>query len=156
LHCPVVAALNIRHADMPSIHVGPMPKPMMRRVKMSMTSSTPMAAQDDRFNAKQIDTPDAVFCLSDDGQPGRTIGIRLGSRVYGEHASHDIFVDLNAKGVSDLLGDADTTELRVVVLHLDDGRDELLGWALRARSFVSGTKRRPAGDIFDGPRPRGI
>jgi len=93
----------------------------------------PMAAQDDRFNAKQIDTPDAVFCLNDDGQPGRTIGIRLGSRVYGEHASHDNFVDLNAKGVSDLLGDADTTELRIAVLHLDNGRDELPGWALRAR-----------------------
>src|SRR6516162_812453 len=93
----------------------------------------PMAAQDDRFNAKQIDTPDAVFCLSDDGQPGRIIGIRFGSRVYGEHAPHDIFVDLDAKGVSDLLGDADTTELRIAVLHLDDGRDQLLGWALRAR-----------------------
>ena len=93
----------------------------------------PMAAQDDRFNAKQIDTPDAVFCLSDDGQPGRTIGIRLGSKVYGEHAPHDIFVDLDAKGVSDLLGDADTTELRIAVLHLDDGRDELLGRPFRAR-----------------------
>src|SRR6516165_11409260 len=69
----------------------------------------PMAAQDDRFNTKQIDTPNAVFCLSDDSQPGRTIGIRLGSKVYGEHAPHD-FVDLDAKGVSDLLGDADTTE----------------------------------------------
>jgi hypothetical protein len=53
--------------------------------------------------------------------------------VYGEHASHDIFIDLNAKGVSDLLGAADTTELRIVVLHLDDGRDELLGRAHRAR-----------------------
>jgi hypothetical protein len=92
----------------------------------------PMAAQGDRLNSKQIDTLDAVFCLSDDGQPGRTIG-RLGSEVYGEHASHDIFIDLNAKGVSDLLGAADTTELRIVVLHLDDGRDELLGRAHRAR-----------------------
>jgi hypothetical protein len=93
----------------------------------------PMAAQDDRFNAKQIDTPDTVFCLSDDRQPGWTIGIRLRSRVYGEYASHDIFVYLNAKSVSDLLGDADITELLIAVLHLDDGRDELLGWALRAR-----------------------
>src|SRR6516165_8916939 len=55
----------------------------------------PMAAQDDRFNAKQIDTPDAVFCQSDDGQPGWTIAIRLGSRVYGKYSAHDILVDLN-------------------------------------------------------------
>ena len=34
---------------------------------------------------------------------------RLGSTMFGKHAPHDIFVDLDAKGVSDLLGDADTT-----------------------------------------------
>ncbi len=33
---------------------------------------------------------------------------------------------------SDLLGDSDTTELRIAVLHLDDYRDELLGRAFRA------------------------
>jgi hypothetical protein len=58
----------------------------------------PMAAQDDRFNAEQIDAPDAVLRLSDQGQPGRTFGMRLGSRVYGKHTAHDIFVDLDAKG----------------------------------------------------------
>jgi hypothetical protein len=35
--------------------------------------------------------------------------------------------------VIDLLGNADTTELWIAVLHLDDGRDELPGWAFRAR-----------------------
>ena len=45
--------------------------------------------------------------------------------MFGKHAPHDIVVDLDAKSVSDLLGDADTTELRIAVLHLDDGRDEL-------------------------------
>jgi hypothetical protein len=93
----------------------------------------PMAAQDDGFNTEQVDTPDPVLRLSDECQLGRTIGIRLGSRVYGKHAAHDIFVDLNAKGVSDLLGDADTTECRIEMLHLDDGREELRGWAFRAR-----------------------
>ena len=91
----------------------------------------PMASQDDLFNAKQIDTPDAVLRLSDQGQPGRTIGMRLGSRVYGQHAARDTFVDLDAKSVSDLLGDADTTEFRIA--DLNDGRDELLGRAFRAR-----------------------
>ena len=125
---------------------------MIRRVKDVHDQQDPMATQGDRFNAEQIDTSDAVFRLSHEGQPGRTICTRLGSRVYGEHAPHDIFVDLDAKGVSDLLGDADTTELRIAVLHLDDGRDELLGRALRARLSM---RRRRAGDIFDGPRPCG-
>jgi hypothetical protein len=46
------------------------------------------------------------------------------SKVYGKHATHDIFVDFDAKSVIDLLGDADTTELWIAALHLDDGRDE--------------------------------
>src|ERR1700730_200159 len=83
----------------------------------------PMAAQKDGFNAEEIDTPDAVLRVSDECQPGRTIGTRLGSKMFGKHAPHDIFVDLGAKGVSDLLGDADTTELRIAVLHLDEGRE---------------------------------
>ena len=92
-----------------------------------------MAAQKDGFNAEEIDTPDAVLRVSGECQPGLTIGTRLGSKVFGKHAPHDIFVDLDAKGVSDLLGDADTTELRIAVLHLDDGRDELRARTFRAR-----------------------
>ena len=70
--------------------------------------------------------------MSDESQPRRTIGARIGSKVYGKHATHDIFVNRDTKGVIDLLGDADTTELRIAVLHLDDYRDELLGRAFRA------------------------
>ena len=53
--------------------------------------------------------------------------------MFGKYAPHDIFVDLDGKGVSDLMGDADTTKLRIAVLHLDDGRDELRARAFRAR-----------------------
>src|SRR6201988_1840693 len=57
---------------------------------------------------------------------------RLGSKVYGKHATHDIFVDFDAKSVIDLLGNADATELWIAALHLDDGRDELCGRAFRS------------------------
>jgi hypothetical protein len=60
----------------------------------------PVAAQEYRFNAEQIDTPDAVPRVSDQGEPGRSIGTRLRSKVYGKHATHDIFVDFDAKGGS--------------------------------------------------------
>jgi hypothetical protein len=53
--------------------------------------------------------------------------------VYGKHATRDIFVDLDAKSVFDLLGDADTAELWIAALHLDDGRrDELCGRVFRS------------------------
>ena len=53
--------------------------------------------------------------------------------VLREHAANDIFVDLDAEGVSDLLGDAHTAKLGIAPLHLDDGRDEF-----RGRTFGTG------------------
>ena len=60
--------------------------------------------------------------------------------MCGKHATHDIFVNFDTKSVIDLLGDADTTELWIAALHLDDGRDELCGRAFRSGlSFPAGT-----------------
>ena len=56
-----------------------------------------------------------------------------GPIVLREHATNDIFVDLDAEGLSDLLGDAHTAELGIAPLHLDDGRDEF-----RGRTFGTG------------------
>jgi hypothetical protein len=43
-----------------------------------------------------------------------------------EDAAHDIFVDLDAKRVSHLLGNSRTPESRIAVLHFEDRRDEFL------------------------------
>ena len=47
--------------------------------------------------------------------------------MFREHAANDIFVDLDAEGMSDLLGDSRVSETRIALLHLDDGRDEFRG-----------------------------
>src|SRR6266550_5028464 len=62
----------------------------------------PMAAQDYRFAAKQIDAPQAVLHMPDKAHPGWTIGSRFGSIVFREHPADDIFVDIDAKGVRNL------------------------------------------------------
>ena len=41
-------------------------------------------------------------------------------------AAHDVFVDLDAKRVRNLLGNSRTTEARIAVLHFEDRRDEFL------------------------------
>jgi len=53
--------------------------------------------------------------------------------VLREDAAHDIFVDLHAEVVRDLLRDAHTAETRIAPLHLDDRRDEF-----RRRTFGTG------------------
>jgi len=93
----------------------------------------PMAAQQDGFNPEQIGTPETVLEVANECQPGRAIGPRCRSKVFGKYAAHDIFVDLDAKGVRDLLGDAYATEARIAPLHLDDDGDEL-----RGRTFGTG------------------
>jgi hypothetical protein len=44
--------------------------------------------------------------------------------VLREHTTHDIFVDVDAEGMRDLLGDAYTAEPGVAALQLNDRRDE--------------------------------
>ena len=65
-----------------------------------------MGAQQDRLNAEQIGTPEAVLEVANECQPGRAIGTLLGSKVFGKHAAHDIFVDTDAEGMRDLQRDA--------------------------------------------------
>ena len=47
--------------------------------------------------------------------------------VLREHAANDIFVDVDAKGVSDLLGDAHIAKLGIAGLQLNNRRDEFRG-----------------------------
>jgi hypothetical protein len=53
--------------------------------------------------------------------------------VFRKHAANDIFVDLDAEGIRDLLGDPHVAETRIAPLHLNDGRDEF-----RGRTFGTG------------------
>ena len=53
--------------------------------------------------------------------------------MFRQYTTHDIFVDVEAKGVGDLLGDTDAAEPRITGLDLDDRRDEF-----RGRSFRTG------------------
>jgi hypothetical protein len=96
----------MRHTDMPGR--GSDAEPNDSTSEDVHDQHHPMAPHMYRFNAEQIDTPDAVLGVSD---AGRTIGARVGSKVYGKHATHDIFVDFDAKSVIDLVGNADTTDV---------------------------------------------
>ena len=53
--------------------------------------------------------------------------------VLREYTANDIFVDLDAEGIRDLLGDPHVAETRIALLHLNDGRDEF-----RGRTFGAG------------------
>lgn len=55
----------------------------------------PMGFEDQRFTTKEIDAPEAVLGMSEEGEPGRTVRAACRSTVFGEYTSHNILVDLD-------------------------------------------------------------
>ena len=62
-------------------------------------------------------------------QPGWAIGSCLGPIVFREHPADDVFVDIDAKGVRNLLCDAGTANTGIATFELDDRIDEFLRWS---------------------------
>src|SRR5664279_4804718 len=103
----------------------------------------PVAAQEYRFAAEQIDAPQAVLHMPDKAQPGRAIGSCLGSIVFREYPAGDVFVDIDAKGVRKLLCDAGTANTGVAAFDLYDRVDELLRRSLRAGTPMTSRREEP-------------
>ena len=85
----------------------------------------PETAQQDGFAAEQVDAPQAILGLRDECQSRGAVRAGVVRPVMlGQHATHDIFIDVEAEGVRDLLGDLQRAELGIAPLHLDDCRNE--------------------------------
>ena len=115
---------------------------MIRRVNTSITTMT-VAAQEHRFAAEQIDTPQTVLHMPDKAQPGRAIGSCLGSIVFREHPADDVFVNIDAKGACNLLCNAGTANAGIAAFKLDDRVDEFLRWSFWAGSPMASRREEP-------------
>ena len=108
----------------------------------------PMAAQEYRFAAKQIDAPQAVLHMPNKAQPRRAIGSCSGSIVLCEHAADDVLVDIDAKGTRHLLCDAGTANTGIAALELDDRVDEFLRWPFWAGTPMTSRGEKPPIFLF--------
>ena len=99
----------------------------------------PVTPQEYGFASEQVDAPEAILDVPDKCKPGRAVSSGVTRPVVlREHAADNILVNLNAEGMSDLLRDADTAELGIAALRLDDCRNKLGGWTFRARLSSQG------------------
>ena len=74
----------------------------------------PMTAQQNGLAAEQIEAPQAIFGLRDECQPRGASGTRVVWPVMlGEYTAHDIFIDIEAKGVGYLLRNAHAAKLGI-------------------------------------------
>src|ERR1039457_2672099 len=92
----------------------------------------PMGPQRGRLAPEQIRTPEAVFRVAQESQPGGTTGVLSRQVVMGENPSNHVFVDLNVERQGDLLCDSRTTPVRITLLHFDDRMNEFY-----ARSWIN-------------------
>jgi hypothetical protein len=73
----------------------------------------PVALEHNRFTSGQIDAPKAVLHVSDEREPGESLISGGRSEMPSENAAHDFLVDLDAKRVSNLLGNSRTPASRI-------------------------------------------
>jgi hypothetical protein len=90
--------------------------------------------------------------VPDEGQPGRAIRSYLGSIVLGEHPANDFIIDLDAKGVGDILCDAGTAKAGITTFDLHNRIDEFLRRSLRTGALL--TSRREEQSILTLPEGR--
>ena len=60
-----------------------------------------------------------------------------------EHAADDVFVNIDAKGTRNLLGDAGTANTGIAALELDDRVDEFLRWPFWAGAPMTTRREKP-------------
>ena len=92
----------------------------------------PVRAQCHRFTSEHIDAMQAVFRVTDKGEPGRsiTIGRRM---VVGKNPADDILVNRYAKGQLDLLCDARSSPAWITLFYIDNSTNQIRVRILRSR-----------------------
>ncbi len=83
-----------------------------------------------RLAKEQVDTPETVLEVSNEGQPGRAANIRFGSVVAGENPPNNVLIDLDAERQGDLLRDARTAPGWSAIRYLDYGFNQFLAGSL--------------------------
>ena len=84
----------------------------------------PVGPQRGRFAPEQIQTPEAVLQVSNEGQPGWSPGVLFRSVVTGENPSNHVFVDGDVERPGNLLSNSRAAPGGIVLFHLDDGFNE--------------------------------
>src|SRR6516162_10248240 len=110
----------------------------------------PVGTQRCRLAPEQIHTPEAVFHVAEEGEPGWASRMRFRPVMNAEDTANHILVDGNAESQGDLLGDAGTTPVAITAFQFNDGVDEFFMRSFRARrtpalARSATTSRRPPG-----------
>lgn len=90
----------------------------------------PVGPQDGRFAPEQIQTPETVFHVANEGQPGQALGVVSRPIMAGQNPANNIFVDEDVKSQGYLLRNSRTAPTGIAQLHLEHSVDEFFAGPL--------------------------
>ena|SRR5436853_7457473 len=86
----------------------------------------PVRAQRHRFTSEQVDAVEAIFRVTDKGEPGRPATICRRMVVNGKNPADDILINRYSESQLDLLGDTRTAPPGITLLHVDHRTNQIL------------------------------
>jgi hypothetical protein len=92
--------------------------------KLIHDDQNPVTPQQDRFGPEQIQAPETVLGMTQERKPRRSEVTAFGAVVCGQNSTHHIFVEVDTKGLGQVLRDLRAAEAGVAPLDFTDGLDQ--------------------------------
>ena len=73
--------------------------------KLIHDDQDPVTPQQDRFGPEQVQAPETVFGMTQEGEPRRSVLTTFGAVVGGQNSADHILVEIDTKGLGQVLGD---------------------------------------------------
>src|ERR1035437_2729378 len=95
--------------------------------KLIRDDQNPVTPQQDRFGPEQIQAPETVLGMTQDCEPRRSVVTAFGVAVRGQNSADHIFVDVDTKGLGQVLRDLRAAKAAVAPLEFTDDSDQFRG-----------------------------
>jgi hypothetical protein len=92
--------------------------------KVIHDDQNPVTPQQDRFGPEQVQAPETVLGMTQEREPRRSDVTAFGAVVCGQNSTHHIFVDVDTKGLGQVLRDLRAAEAGVAPFDFTDGLDQ--------------------------------
>jgi len=98
--------------------------PPVEGCKLIHDDQNPVTPQEDRFGPEQVQAPETVFGMTQEREPRGSVVTAFGAVVCGQNSADHIFVEVDAKGLGQVLRNLRAAKSGVAPLEFTDGSDQ--------------------------------
>jgi len=100
------------------------PKPDDPAGKLIHEDPNPVTPEQDRFGPEQVQALETVFGMTQEHEPRGSVVTAFGAVVCGQNSADHIFVEVDTKGLGQVLRDLRAAESGIPPLEFTDGSDQ--------------------------------